>query len=353
MADTQTPQKPETNTIYYVISTEKHPTYAEDYQYRYVRRSDTQPSIDQDKEQLLNIAVTKYPDDGSVLNTDPLSLLGWDPDINTWGECQEWPFYDESVVKQSEIISGDITGGFVLKTLTYYYHQGNTYKGTGEYKDKGSFDATLIAPRYGGVIVKDDKYNITWNEDNSGWTVSPKGGSGGSIGPFTQTYKVTVNLGSIPEASVLPSVDTGIPARYGYYEISTSYSKGASATWSGSMSIYIDKYWGYSMYIRGGEGQTQYTKEDIISVDWHAGANNGTIKVAPYSSELVNKTITFYIRYWPTSYTIDDAKAYVKENMLQDYDMTDQSEGAAEVIDKMSKLLLRVAHFTLGLHKTT
>lgn len=356
MADTpQTPQTPQTTFVYYVVSTVEHKEYAETYKYKYLRRSTTDPTIDTSKEMKLKVAVAKYPADGSVLNTDPLSLLGWDPDNNTWDACQEWAFYDESVAKTYDDDPTAITGGFVTKSLTYFFYQGSAYKGTGEYKDRSpetgiTYSATLLAPKYpdeDGTIVKDDKYNITWN--GSGWTISPKGGGGSSVGPFVQTYKVSVNLGPIPAASVLPSVDTRIPAKKGYYEISTSYSKGASATWNGSMSIYIDTFWGYTMYIRGGEGQTQYTKEDRIEVDWHAGAT-GTIKVAPGTSEIANKTIDLYIRYWPDSYTIDDAKEYVKDNMLQDYDMTESSEGADEVIDKMSKLLLRVSKFALGLH---
>jgi hypothetical protein len=182
---------PEARVIYFVISKTEFNNYAESYVHRFLRRSETKPTIDETTEDLIKVAVTVFPSTNPEINTDPFALTDWNGGLGynkAWAdgvgpEVNDWIFYDESVAKpynDNGILDDEtnvIINGFIKKDLTYYYYDSsNAYAGSGSFTGRGENNsATMIAPRSSDGSIADDKgYDITWT--GTGWDVVKKEG---------------------------------------------------------------------------------------------------------------------------------------------------------------------------------
>lgn len=175
--------KPVTRYEYFVITTEKFPSYEEKIKYkRYLRRSVETPTL-ASGEEMVKVAITTYPNNTPYeLNTDPINLSGWDPlestnpDVyKTWASCQDWLFYDEvnarNYVDPEGLVNDAKIGGFMKLEPTYFYYDSeNKYQGSGTWNKRGENTAILTPPLVDGEIADPNKYDITWNGTDA-WVI--------------------------------------------------------------------------------------------------------------------------------------------------------------------------------------
>lgn len=168
--------KPVTRVEYFVITTDKFPSYEEKIKYkRYLRRSVETPTL-ASGEEMVKVAITTYPNNEPYeLNTDPINLSGWDPTGKTWASCQDWLFYDDvnarNYVDPEGLVNDAKIGGFMKLEPTYfYYNSENKYQGSGTWNDRGSNTAILTPPLVDGKIADPNKYDITWNGTDA-WVI--------------------------------------------------------------------------------------------------------------------------------------------------------------------------------------
>ena len=176
MADT--PQKPQISTKWYVVEKEKYPSFGKDRKYMpYVSSSTSEPTVTSAQDKLL-VEYVDYDDNVKDvhLHTDPFALTGWSNVGKTYGQCEDWLFYDGTGQPDPDH-SNALKGGWAALDLMYYYYDNSTmeYKGSGKWSETPSGCTAVFnnAPLdSNGELANDGEYSITWN--GNGWTVTKK-----------------------------------------------------------------------------------------------------------------------------------------------------------------------------------
>lgn len=275
-------EKPITRFEYFVITTDKFPSYEKDIKYkRYLRRSINTPTLVSGEEKV-TVAITTYPNNPPYdLNTDPIDLSGWDPTEKTWGSCQDWLFYDDELAQDYEDPNGMVDdakiGGFMKLEPTYFYYDSeNKYQGSGTWNNKNTNNAVLTPPLKNGSIADPNQYDITWNgindwiiDERSEPLIPPQGfnpvNNGKNyyyIDPITNklNFYTTESQGGNPSETLLSDYVSKIVTQDNlsvyYFYSTTSYNTAAKTATSpqSNTDFTLVNNTCYLVYMQGGNG---------------------------------------------------------------------------------------------------